>query len=68
MASPADKVLREEGDREHHICYGPKKCVHQFTGHTKGVHYTQIFPKMGHLLLSGELDGKCKVWARFGQM
>jgi len=63
MAPPAGAAVREEGDTEHHTCYVPKKCVHRFTGHNKGVHRIRLFPKTGHLLLSGGLDGKCKVWS-----
>eukprot|EP00934_Nitzschia_sp_Nitz4_P008678 Nitzschia sp. Nitz4//scaffold21_size171442//17789//19648//NITZ4_002143-RA/size171442-processed-gene-0.40-mRNA-1//-1//CDS//3329542357//8668//frame0 len=50
-------------DMDHHRCFVPKKCVHRFTGHTKGVHRIRLFPKTGHMLLSGGLDGKCKVWS-----
>jgi len=53
----------EFGDLEHHTCYVPKKCVHRFTGHNKGVHRIRLSPGTGHLLLSGGLDGKCKVWS-----
>jgi len=48
---------------DHHACYVPKKCVFRFTGHNKAVHRIRLFPKTGHLLLSGGLDGKCKVWS-----
>jgi len=50
-------------DSEHHRCFVPKKCVHRFTGHNKGVHRIRLFPKTGHLILSAGLDGKCKVWS-----
>ena len=50
-------------EMDHHKCFIPKKCVHRFTGHGKGVHRIRLFPKTGHLLLSGGLDGKCKVWS-----
>ena len=50
------------GDVDHHTCYVPKKCTARFLGHTKGVHRIRLFPRTGHLLLSGGLDGKCKVW------
>ena len=49
-------------DNGEHNCYIPKKCIHKFTGHTKGVQSIQFFPSTGHLLLSGSLDGKCKIW------
>jgi pre-mRNA-processing factor 17 len=57
----------EFGDLEHHKCYVPKKCVAKFTGHNKGVHRIRLFPGTGHLLLSGGLDGKCKVWSVAGK-
>lgn len=50
-------------DMNHHKCFVPKKCVHRFTGHEKGVHRIRLFPRTGHLLLSAGLDGKCKVWS-----
>lgn len=53
----------EVGDVDHHRCYVPKKCVGRLTGHNKGVHRIRLSPGTGHLLLSGGLDGKCKVWS-----
>jgi pre-mRNA-processing factor 17 len=52
----------EFGDVDHHTCFVPKKCVARFLGHNKGVHRIRLSPNTGHLLLSGGLDGKCKVW------
>ena len=68
MAPPAGlgSVLADGGagdDVNHHKCYVPKKCVHRFTGHNKGVHRIRLFPQTGHLILSAGLDGKCKVWS-----
>lgn len=54
---------KEPLEMDHHKCYVPKKCVHRFTGHNKGVQRIRLFPRTGHLLLSAGLDGKCKVWS-----
>jgi pre-mRNA-processing factor 17 len=43
-------------------CFLPKRLVHCWKGHTKGVNCIHFFPKHGHLLLSAGLDGKAKVW------
>lgn len=52
-------VRADEGEHE---CFVPKKLIHRWSGHGKGVNSVQFFPGTGHLLLSGALDGKAKVW------
>eukprot|EP00889_Picochlorum_renovo_P003847 jgi/Picre1/30877/NNA_006236.t1 len=47
-------------------CFLPKRVVHAWTGHSKGVNSIQFFPSSGHLLLSGGLDGKAKIWKTTG--
>ncbi|GLC42328.1 hypothetical protein PLESTB_000659000 [Pleodorina starrii] len=57
---PRDK--RKESD----TCFLPKRWVHTWSGHTKGVNAVRFFPGSGHLLLSAGLDGKVKIWDVYG--
>ena len=55
---PGDKG---RGDEEHE-CFIPKKWVHTWSGHTKGVAAIRWFPKTAHMLLSAGMDSKVKIW------
>lgn len=46
MAPPRDK--HNEADN----CYLPKRWIHTWSGHNKGVNAIRFFPNTGHLLLS----------------
>mmetsp|Transcript_6287 Transcript_6287/g.7230 ORF Transcript_6287/g.7230 Transcript_6287/m.7230 type:complete len:558 (+) Transcript_6287:133-1806(+) len=45
-----------------HTAYIPKKHIHTWKGHTRGVQVIEFSPYYGHLLLSGSMDATCKIW------
>ncbi|KDO25516.1 hypothetical protein SPRG_08731 [Saprolegnia parasitica CBS 223.65] len=51
-----------KADDGQHDVFLPKKAIHQWEGHTKGVQAIELFPKYGHLLLSGSLDSTVRIW------
>jgi pre-mRNA-processing factor 17 len=55
----APNLQSEAGSQDSFI---PKVCIHTWTGHTQGVSVIRLFPGTGHLLLSGSMDTKIKVW------
>lgn len=57
--SPSEPGLQET--------FVPKKCIHTWSGHTKGVNRIQLFPNSGHLLLSASLDTRVKLWDVYGE-
>jgi len=43
-------------------CFIPKKQIHVWQGHNKGVAAIRWFPKTAHLILSGSMDCRVKIW------
>lgn len=43
-------------------CFMPKKLIHTWKGHNKGVSAIKWFPGSGHLMLSCSMDTKIKIW------
>uniref|UniRef100_A0A7S2WK01 Pre-mRNA-processing factor 17 n=1 Tax=Mucochytrium quahogii TaxID=96639 RepID=A0A7S2WK01_9STRA len=56
---PPASLRADGGDHE---CFIPKKVLHEYRGHSKGVQVIEFSPKYGHLLLSGSMDTTCKIW------
>lgn len=59
---PGDVDTNLHGEAGSQDCFIPKTCIHTWTGHTKGVSAVRLFPGSGHLLLSGSMDTKVKLW------
>jgi len=45
-----------------HKTFLPKKVVHTWKAHPKGVNAVRLFPKFGHIMLSAGMDGCIKLW------
>lgn len=43
-------------------CFIPKRQVHAWAGHSKGINVIRWFPRSAHLILSGSMDNKVKLW------
>lgn len=55
------RALRNVDPADHDV-FLPKRCIHTWKGHTKGVQAIELFPRVGHLLLSGSLDHSLRIW------
>ncbi|KAI9907797.1 hypothetical protein PsorP6_002947 [Peronosclerospora sorghi] len=58
-SDPPRGLKPDDGD---HRVFLPKRCVHKWVGHRKGVQAIELFPKVGHLLLSASLDHTVRIW------
>ncbi|KAH9836493.1 pre-mRNA splicing factor [Rhodofomes roseus] len=62
MHPPIAEAPQLQSDAGAQETFIPKTCIHTWTGHTQGVSVVRLFPETGHLLLSGSMDTKIKLW------
>ena len=60
---PQDVGVNLKSDEPPQKCFIPKKQIHTWEGHSKGINNIRLFPRSGHLLLSCSMDSKIKVCA-----
>lgn len=58
---PQDVGVNLRSEEPPEKCFLPKKLIHTWSGHTKGIAAIRWFPKYAHLILSAGMDCKIKV-------
>lgn len=64
---PQDLGINLKSDEPPPKCFIPKRQIHVWKGHNKGVSVIRWFPNSAHLMLSGALDNKVKLWEVYGK-
>lgn len=59
---PQDVGVNLRSEEPPEKCFLPKKILHTYTGHTKGIQTVKYFPVSAHLFLSCSMDSKVKLW------
>lgn len=67
LHTPQDVGVNLRSETPPEKCFIPKKKVHTWQGHSKGVHAVRWFPKSAHLILSCGMDNKLKLWEVYNQ-
>ncbi|XP_041354236.1 pre-mRNA-processing factor 17-like [Gigantopelta aegis] len=62
LHAPQDVGVNLKSEFPPEKCFLPKKQIHTWSGHSKGVAAIRWFPQTAHLLLSCSMDCKIKIW------
>ncbi|GBN30253.1 Pre-mRNA-processing factor 17, partial [Araneus ventricosus] len=64
---PQDVGVNLKSEDPPEKCFIPKKLLHTWSGHTKGISTIKWFPKSAHLLLSCSMDCRVKLWEVYNE-
>jgi len=64
---PQDLGVNLKADSVPHKCFIPKRQIHTWAGHKKGVSVIRWFPSSAHLIMSGSLDATVKLYEVYGK-
>ncbi|GIY56052.1 pre-mRNA-processing factor 17 [Caerostris darwini] len=64
---PQDVGVNLKSDEPPEKCFIPKKLLHTWSGHSKGISAIKWFPKSAHLLLSCGMDCRVKLWEVYNE-
>lgn len=67
LHAPQDVGVNLRSDDPPEKCFIPKKLIHTWTGHSKGISAIRWFPRTSHLMLSCSMDCKVKIWEVYNQ-
>lgn len=62
LDAPKDVGVNLRSNSHPDRCFLPKSHIHTWEGHTKGISAIRLVPKTAHLLLSGSMDCRVKLW------
>ncbi|GFY76119.1 pre-mRNA-processing factor 17 [Trichonephila inaurata madagascariensis] len=64
---PQDVGVNLKSDDPPEKCFIPKKLLHTWSAHSKGISTIKWFPKSAHLLLSCSMDCRVKLWEFYNE-
>ncbi|CAH1799522.1 unnamed protein product [Owenia fusiformis] len=64
---PQDVGVNLKSEEPPEKCFIPKKLIHTWSGHSKGIATIKWFPQSAHLLLSAGMDSKIKIWEVYNE-
>ena len=64
---PQDLGVNLKADAVPHKCFIPKRQIHTWAGHKKGVSVIRWLPGSAHLIMSGSMDATVKLYEVYGK-